>query len=46
MSNLASEKVDIFGEAIFSVTSGFTINIADMDPINAWGGLLGLRYGF
>ena len=46
ISYLASEKVDIFGEAIFSGTSGFSISTADIDPITAWGGQVGLRYRF
>ena len=46
ISYLASEKIDIFGEAIFSVTSGFSISTADMDPIAAWGGRVGFHYRF
>ena len=46
ISYLASEKIDIFGEAIFSGTSGFSISTADIDPITVWGGRVGLRYRF
>ena len=46
ISYLASEKIDEFGEAIFSGTSGFSISTADIDPITAWGGRVGLRYRF
>ena len=46
ISYLASEKIDVFGEAIFSGTSGFSISTADIDPITAWGGRVGLRYRF
>lgn len=43
---LASEKVDIFGEAILSGASGFTISNVDVDSINSWGARAGLRYRF
>lgn len=46
ISYLASEKIDIFGEAVFSGTSGFSISTADIDPITTWGGRVGLRYRF
>ena len=46
ISYLASDKIDIFGEAIFSGTSGFSISTVDIDPVTAWGGRVGLRYRF
>lgn len=46
VSYLASEKIDIFGEAIFTGTSGFTIEGVDVDPITSWGAQAGLRYRF
>ena len=46
ISYLASDKIDIFGETIFSGTSGLNISAVDVDPIRAWGGQVGLRYRF
>jgi len=46
VSYLASEKVDIFGEAIFSGTTGFSIDSANVDPITSWGARAGLRFRF
>ena len=46
LSYLASEKVDIFGEAIFSGVAGFAINNVDVGLINSWGARAGLRYRF
>lgn len=46
LTYLASEKVDIFGEAIFSGTTGFSIDTVDVDSITSWGARAGLRYRF
>ena len=46
VSYLASDKIDIFGEAIFRGTSGYSISNVDFDPMTAWGGQVGLRYRF
>lgn len=46
VSYLASEKVDIFGEAIFSGTTGFNIDSASIDPVTSWGARAGIRYRF
>ena len=46
LSYLASENIDIFGEAIFTGTSGFAIDTVDVDSITSWGARAGLRYRF
>ena len=46
LTYLASEKIDIFGEAIFSGTTGFSIDTTDVDSITSWGARAGLRYRF
>ena len=46
VSYLASEKIDIFGEAVFAGTSGFTLEGVDVDPVTGWGAKAGLRYRF
>ena len=46
LTYLASEKIDIFGEAIFSGTTGFTLDTVDVGSINSWGARAGLRYRF
>ena len=46
VSYLASDNIDIFGEAIFRGTSGYSISNVDFDPMTAWGGQVGLRYRF
>lgn len=46
LSYLASEKVDIFGEAVFTGTTGFELDTVNVDSMTAWGARAGLRYRF
>jgi opacity protein-like surface antigen len=46
LSYLASEKVDIFGEAVFTGTTGFKLDTVNVDSMTAWGARAGLRYRF
>jgi opacity protein-like surface antigen len=46
LSYLASKKVDIFGEAVFTGTTGFALDTVNVDSMTAWGARAGLRYRF
>jgi len=46
ISYLASDNIDIFGEATFFGTTGFSIETANVDGVTSWGARGGVRYRF
>ena len=46
VSYLASKSTDLFVEATYQGTAGFTVNSVNYDPLSSWGARLGARYRF
>lgn len=46
MSYLASKTTDVFVEATYQGTAGFTVDGVSYDPLSSWGARLGARYRF
>ena len=46
VSYLASKTTDVFVEATYQGTSGFTVDQVNYDPLSSWGARLGARYRF
>jgi opacity protein-like surface antigen len=46
VSYLASKTTDVFVEATYQGTSGFTVDQVNYDPLGSWGARLGARYRF
>lgn len=46
VSYLASKTTDVFVEATYQGTAGFTVDSVNYDPLSSWGARLGARYRF
>lgn len=46
ISYLASKSTDVFVEATYQGTAGFTVDDVSYDPLSSWGARLGARYRF
>jgi opacity protein-like surface antigen len=46
LSYLASKTTDVFVEATYQGTAGFTVDSVNYDPLSSWGARLGARYRF
>lgn len=46
VSYLASKSTDVFVEATYQGTTGFTVGNVNYDPLSSWGARLGARYRF
>jgi opacity protein-like surface antigen len=46
VSYLASKSTDVFVEATYQGTAGFTVDSVNYDPLSSWGARLGARYRF
>jgi opacity protein-like surface antigen len=46
VSYLASKNADVFVEATYQGTTGFSIDLVNYDPLSSWGARLGARYRF
>jgi len=46
VSYLASKTTDVFVEATYQGTSGFSVDQVNYDPLSSWGARIGARYRF
>lgn len=46
MSYRASKEADVFLEATYQGTAGFSVESVSYDPLSSWGARLGARYRF